>query len=76
MSILQLRYCEGATSYKATSHWSGRDARAGVGAMPTKARVVRYRYRLGCADVMSGLEFGLMMAPSCDMASMPNASSW
>ena len=47
--------------YKATSHWSCRDALAGFGAIPTNARVVRDRNRVTGAGVTSGLDFGLTM---------------
>ena len=47
--------------YKATSHWSCRDALAGFGAIPTDARVVRDRNRVTGAGVTSGLDFGLTM---------------
>lgn len=47
--------------YKATSHWSCRDALAGFGAIPTDARVVRDRNRITGAGVTSGLDFGLTM---------------
>lgn len=47
--------------YKATSHWSCRDALAGFGAVPTDARVVRDRNRITGAGVTAGLDFGLMM---------------
>ena len=47
--------------YKATSHWSCRDALAGFGAVPTNARVVRDRNRVTGAGVTSGLDFGLTM---------------
>lgn len=47
--------------YKATSHWSCRDALAGFGAIPTDARVVRDRNRITGAGVTAGLDFGLAM---------------
>ena len=47
--------------YKATSHWSVRDALAGFGAIPTDARVVRDRNRITGAGVTAGLDFGLTM---------------
>ena len=47
--------------YRATSHWSCRDALAGFGAIPTDARVVRDRNRITGAGVTSGLDFGLTM---------------
>ena len=47
--------------YRATSHWSCRDALAGFGAIPTDARVVRDRNRITGAGVTSGLYFGLTM---------------
>ena len=47
--------------YKATSHWSCRDALAGFGAVPTDARVVRDRNRVTGAGVTAGLDFGLSM---------------
>lgn len=47
--------------YKATSHWSCRDALSGFGAIPTDARVVRDRNRVTGAGVTAGLDFGLMM---------------
>jgi cyclohexyl-isocyanide hydratase len=47
--------------YKATSHWSCREALAGFGAIPTEARVVRYRNRVTGAGVTAGLDFGLAM---------------
>jgi putative intracellular protease/amidase len=47
--------------YRASSHWSCRDALAGFGAIPTDARVVRDRNRITGAGVTSGLDFGLSM---------------
>ncbi|NEU14843.1 DJ-1/PfpI family protein [Methylobacterium sp. BTF04] len=47
--------------YRATSHWSCRDALAGFGAIPTDARVVRDRNRITGAGVTAGLDFGLTM---------------
>lgn len=47
--------------YKATSHWSCREALAGFGAIPTEARVVRDRNRIKGAGVTAGLDFGLSM---------------
>ena len=47
--------------YKATSHWSCREALAGFGAIPTDARVVRDRNRVTGAGVTAGLDFGLAM---------------
>lgn len=47
--------------YKATSHWSCRDALAGFGAIPTDDRVVRDRNRITGAGVTAGLDFGLEM---------------
>jgi putative intracellular protease/amidase len=47
--------------YKATSHWSCRDALAGFGAIPTDERVVRDRNRITGAGVTAGLDFGLSM---------------
>lgn len=47
--------------YKATSHWSCRDALTGFGAIPTEARVVRDRNRVTGAGVTAGLDFGLAM---------------
>ncbi len=47
--------------YKATSHWSVRDALAGFGAIPTDARVVSDRNRITGAGVTAGLDFGLAM---------------
>ncbi|MGH8810431.1 MAG: DJ-1/PfpI family protein [Advenella sp.] len=47
--------------YKATSHWSCRQALAGFGAIPTEARVVRDRNRITGAGVTAGLDFGLTM---------------
>ncbi|MBA6142765.1 MULTISPECIES: DJ-1/PfpI family protein [Pseudomonas] len=47
--------------YKATSHWSCRDALSGFGAIPTDARVVRDRNRITGAGVTAGLDFGLAM---------------
>ncbi|MGF0524443.1 DJ-1/PfpI family protein [Agrobacterium pusense] len=47
--------------YKATSHWSCRDALAGFGAIPTDDRVVRDRNRITGAGVTAGLDFGLSM---------------
>src|SRR5699024_1400520 len=47
--------------YKATSHWSCRDALAGFGAIPTNARVVHDRNRITGAGVTAGLDFGLSM---------------
>ncbi|RZT98336.1 DJ-1/PfpI family protein [Advenella incenata] len=49
------------TGYKATSHWSCRQALAGFGAIPTDARVVRDRNRITGAGVTAGLDFGLTM---------------
>ncbi len=49
------------TGYKATSHWSCRDALAGFGAVPTDARVVRDRNRITGAGVTAGLDLGLSM---------------
>ncbi len=47
--------------YRATSHWSCRDALAGFGAIPTAQRVVRDRNRITGAGVTAGLDFGLTM---------------
>ena len=47
--------------YKATSHWSCRDALAGFGAVPTDDRVVRDRNRITGAGVTAGLDFGLSL---------------
>ncbi len=47
--------------YKATSHWSCREALARFGAIPTEARVVRDRNRITGAGVTAGLDFGLTM---------------
>ncbi|KQT93367.1 thiamine biosynthesis protein ThiJ [Methylobacterium sp. Leaf469] len=47
--------------FRATSHWSCRDALAGFGAIPTDARVVRDRNRITGAGVTAGLDFGLTM---------------
>ncbi len=47
--------------YKATSHWSCRNALAGFGAIPTDARVVRDLNRITGAGVTSGLDFGPTM---------------
>jgi len=47
--------------YKATSHWSCRDALSGFGAIPTDARVVRDRNRVTGAGVTAGLDFALAM---------------
>jgi len=47
--------------YKATSHWSCRDALAGFGAIPTDSRVVRDRNRITGAGVTAGIDFGLTM---------------
>jgi putative intracellular protease/amidase len=47
--------------YKATSHWSCREALAGFEAIPTEARVVRDRNRITGAGVTAGLDFGLAM---------------
>ncbi len=47
--------------YRATSHWSCREALAGFGAIPTDARVVRDRNRVTGAGVTAGLDFGLTM---------------
>lgn len=47
--------------YKATSHWSCREALAGFGALPTEERVVRDRNRITGAGVTAGLDFGLTM---------------
>lgn len=47
--------------YKATSHWSCREALAGFGATPVEARVVRDRNRITGAGVTAGLDFGLSM---------------
>jgi cyclohexyl-isocyanide hydratase len=51
----------GLKGYRATSHWSRRDALAGFGAIPTEARVVRDRNRITGAGVTAGLDFGLTM---------------
>ena len=58
--------------YKATSHWSCRDALAGFGAIPTDARVVRDRNRVTGAGV-PGLDFGLTMVADMRDLRMPNA---
>lgn len=47
--------------YRATSHWSCREALAGFGAIPTEARVVRDRNRITGAGVTAGLDFGLTL---------------
>lgn len=47
--------------YKATSHWSCREALARFGVVPTETRVVRYRNRITGAGVTAGLDFGLSM---------------
>lgn len=47
--------------YRATSHWSCRDALAGFGAIPVDARVVHDRNRITGAGVTAGLDFGLEM---------------
>ncbi|TEA77743.1 DJ-1/PfpI family protein [Allopusillimonas ginsengisoli] len=47
--------------YKATSHWSCRDALSGFGAIPIDARVVRDRNRFTGAGVTAGLDFALAM---------------
>ena len=47
--------------YRATSHWSCREALAGFGAVPVNERVVHDRNRVTGAGVTSGLDFGLAM---------------
>ena len=47
--------------YKATSHWSCRDALRRFGAIPTEGRVVRDRNRFTGGGVTAGLDFGLTM---------------
>ena len=47
--------------YKATSHWSCRDALALFGATPVDARVVTDRNRVTGGGVTAGLDFGLVL---------------
>lgn len=50
------------TGYKATSHWSVRDAVLPLlGATPVRARVVEDRNRITGAGVTAGLDFGLRL---------------
>ncbi|WP_395339595.1 DJ-1/PfpI family protein [Ningiella sp. W23] len=47
--------------YKATSHWSARDALALFGAEPVDARVVTDRNRISGGGVTAGIDFGLVL---------------
>lgn len=47
--------------YKATSHWSCREALRGFDAEPTKARVVTDRNRVTGGGVTAGIDFGLVL---------------
>ncbi|MEM9235696.1 MAG: DJ-1/PfpI family protein [Verrucomicrobiota bacterium] len=47
--------------YKATSHWSARDALALFGATPVEARVVTDRNRISGGGVTAGIDFGLVL---------------
>lgn len=47
--------------YKATSHWSARDALALFGAEPVEARVVTDRNRISGGGVTAGIDFGLVL---------------
>ncbi|MEL7086477.1 MAG: DJ-1/PfpI family protein [Cyanobacteria bacterium J06597_1] len=47
--------------YKATSHWSAREALAFFGATPVEARVVTDRNRISGGGVTAGIDFGLVL---------------
>src|SRR5262249_7541023 len=47
--------------YKATSHWSARDALAAFGAEPVEGRVVVDRNRITGGGVTAGIDFGLVL---------------
>ncbi|MEM7399438.1 MAG: DJ-1/PfpI family protein [Pseudomonadota bacterium] len=47
--------------YRATSHWSVRDALAMFGATPVEARVVTDRNRISGGGVTAGIDFGLVL---------------
>ena len=47
--------------YKATSHWSAREALALFGATPVEARVVTDRNRISGGGVTAGIDFGLVL---------------
>jgi cyclohexyl-isocyanide hydratase len=47
--------------YKATSHWSVRDALSAFGAEPVEARVVIDRNRVTGGGVTAGIDFGLVL---------------
>ena len=47
--------------YKATSHWSARDALSAFGAEPVEARVVVDRNRVTGGGVTAGIDFGLVL---------------
>jgi cyclohexyl-isocyanide hydratase len=47
--------------YKATSHWTARDALAQFGAEPVRSRVVIDRNRVTGGGVTAGLDFGLVL---------------
>ncbi len=47
--------------YKATSHWSAREALALFGATPVDARVVTDRNRISGGGVTAGIDFGLVL---------------
>ena len=47
--------------YKATSHWSARDALTAFGAEPVEGRVVVDRNRITGGGVTAGIDFGLVL---------------
>lgn len=47
--------------YKATSHWSAREALVLFGATPVEARVVTDRNRISGGGVTAGIDFGLVL---------------
>jgi hypothetical protein len=47
--------------YKATSHWSAREALRLFGATPVEARVVTDRNRISGGGVTAGIDFGLVL---------------
>ena len=47
--------------YKATSHWSAREALSTYGAEPVEARVVVDRNRVTGGGVTAGIDFGLVL---------------
>jgi cyclohexyl-isocyanide hydratase len=47
--------------YKATSHWTARDALTAFGAEPVEARVVVDRNRITGGGVTAGIDFGLVL---------------